>query len=429
MFQKPTNFLHTLSLFAGYASIHLACPAEYVRIARLLTMTIEISAILQGLEPSATLTMAAKAKELAAQGKTVYDLTLGEPDFATPPHICDAAVEAVKAGHTKYTVASGIPELKKAVADKYNTDYGLQYEPAQVVISNGAKHALHNVFCTTLNPGDEVIIPTPYWVSYAELVKLTGAVPVFVPTEESHNFKISAEQIEKAITPKTRMLLLCSPSNPTGTMYRREELEAVADVILKHNLFVLADEIYDKLVYGNNKFVSFPTLRTELPDRTIVVNGVSKTYAMTGWRIGWTLSPLNVAKKIGELQGQQTSNPCSISQYAALAALSGSQDCVKSMLSAFSERRNYVAERIAVIEGLSCPDMDGAFYAFINIKKFLGRSGIDTSERFCLELLTQQQVAMVMGSAFGCEGYVRASFAASLDVLREAFDRIERFVR
>ena len=395
-------------------------------------MTIEISTILQGLEPSATLAMAAKAKNLAAQGITVYDLTLGEPDFTTPGHICDAGIFAIKAGFTKYTAASGIPELKHAVAEKYNADYGLQYAPAQIVVANGAKHALHNAFFTTLNPGDEVIIPAPYWVSYAELVKLSGAVPVIVETAESRNFKMSAEQFEKAITSKTRMLLLCSPSNPTGTMYCRGELEAIADIVIERNLFVLADEIYDKLVYGDNKFVSFPTLRQGLQDRTIVVNGVSKTYSMTGWRIGWTLSPMSVAQKMGELQSQQTSNPCSISQYAAVAALTGSQDCVETMLAAFSERRDYVAKRIAAIEGLSCPEMAGAFYAFINVKKFLGRKlggvQIDNSQQFCLELLAQKQVATVMGSAFGCEGYVRASFAASLDVLQEAFDRIEAFV-
>jgi aspartate aminotransferase len=284
-----------------------------------------------------------------------------------------------------------------------------------------------------LNPGDEVIIPAPYWVSYSELVKLSGAVPIIVPTEESQNFKMSAEQFERAITPKTRMLLLCSPSNPTGTMYRRGELEAIADTVLKHNLFVVADEIYDKLVYNGNEFVSFPTLRAGLQDRTIVINGVSKTYAMTGWRIGWTLSPVNVAKKMGELQSQETSNPCSVSQYAALAALTGSQDCVTSMLAAFAKRRDYVTQRIAAIEGLSCPGIDGAFYAFFNVKKFFGRKLggvlIENSEQFCLELLSQQQVATVMGSAFGSEGYVRASFATSLDVLKEAFDRIETFVQ
>jgi aspartate aminotransferase len=395
-------------------------------------MTIPISSVVQRLEPSATLAMAAKARELMAQGKTVYDLSLGEPDFATPQHICEAATAAMKAGHTKYTIASGIPELKKAIVEKCAFDYELSYTPAQVVIANGAKHALHNAFLATLNPGDEVIIPAPYWVSYAELVKLSGAVPVIVPTEESQNFKMSAEQLERAMTPNTRMLLLCSPSNPTGAVYCRSELEAIADVVLKHNLFVVADEIYDKLIYGPDEFVSFPALHPGLPDRTIVVNGVSKTYAMTGWRIGWTLSPVGLAKKMGELQSQQTSNPCSISQYAALAALTGPQDCVATMHSAFRERRDYVARRIAAIEGLSCPAMEGAFYAFMNVKKFLGRKfggvPMNTSEQFCLELLAQKQVATVMGSAFGCEGYVRASFAASLDVLQEAFNRIEAFV-
>jgi len=399
--------------------------------------TIIPSTIVQGLEPSATLAMSAKARELQAQGKTVYDLSLGEPDFNTPQHICEAAVHAIKAGHTKYTVPSGISELKRVIADKYAADYGLQYTPAQVVVANGAKHALHNAFFTTLNPGDEVIIPAPYWVSYAELVKLTGAVPVIVPTEESQNFKMSAEQFERAITPKTRMLLLCSPSNPTGAMYSRRELETIADVVLKHDLLVLADEIYDKLIYGDGEFVSFPTLCAGLQDRTIVVNGVSKTYAMTGWRIGWTLSPVSIAQKMGELQSQQTSNPCSVSQYAALAALAGPQDCVTSMLAAFKERRDYVAKRIAAIEGMSCPEMDGAFYAFINIKKFLGRrlgtmhidkAQINNSEQFCLELLMQKHVALVTGSAFGCGGYVRASFAASLEMLAEAFNRIEAFV-
>ncbi len=395
-------------------------------------MSISISKVVQALEPSATLAMAAKAKELKAQGKTVYDLSVGEPDFITPQHICDAAVAAMKAGHTKYTIASGIPELKKAVADHYKKDYGLEYAPAQVTVANGAKHALHNAFFATLNPGDEVIIPAPYWVSYAELVKLSGAIPVIVPTTEASGFKMSAAQFEKAITPKTRMLLLCSPSNPTGTMYSGEDLGKLADIVIAKNLFVIADEIYDKLVYGSNKFVSFPTLRAGLQDRTIVVNGVSKTYAMTGWRIGWTLAPNEVAKKMGELQSQETSNPCSISQYAAVAALTGDQTCVATMLKAFSERRDYVAKRVAGIDGLTCPDMQGAFYVFFNVEKYLGKKlggvMIDNSEKFCLELLAQKCVATVMGSSFGCEGYVRASFAAGMDVLEAAFDRIAEFV-
>ncbi|GHT15241.1 aminotransferase [Planctomycetales bacterium] len=396
-------------------------------------MAIEISRIVQGLEPSATLAMSAKAKELKAQGKTVFDLSVGEPDFVTPQHICDGAVAAMKNGHTKYTLASGIPELKKAVIDKYKADYGLEYQPSQVVVSNGAKHSLHNVFFSTLNPGDEVIIPAPYWVSYSELVKLSGAVPVIIPTQEEHGFKMSAEQFERAITPKTRMLLLCSPSNPTGTMYERSELEAIADIVVAKDLFVIADEIYDKLVYDNRPFVSFPTIRSGLQDRTIVVNGVSKTYAMTGWRVGWTLSPANVAKKMSELQSQETSNPCSISQYAAVTALTGPQDCVTKMLAAFAERRDYVAKRIAAVDVLSSAEMQGAFYAFFNVQKCFGRKlggvQIANSEQFCLELLTQKHVATVMGSSFGCEGYVRASFAAGIDVLKNAFDHIEEFIR
>ncbi|MDR1923053.1 MAG: pyridoxal phosphate-dependent aminotransferase [Planctomycetaceae bacterium] len=397
-----------------------------------MSVEISISKLVQGLEPSATLAMSAKAKEIKSSGKTVYDLSVGEPDFITPQHICDAGTAAMKAGYTKYTIASGIPELKKAIAEKYKADYGLDYNTNQIVISNGAKHSIHNVFFTTIDPNDEVIIPAPYWVSYAEIVKLSGGIPVIVQTKESDNFKMSPAQLEQAITPKTKMLLLCSPSNPTGVMYSRLELEQIADVVIKKNIFVLADEIYDKLIYGDNKFVSFPTIRDGLQERTIVVNGVSKTYAMTGWRVGWTFSPVNVAKKMGELQSQETSNPCSISQYAALAAITGSQDCVTEMLNAFKQRRDYVAKRIAEIDGLSCPEMGGAFYAFFNIKKHLGKkignSTINNSEQFCLELLTQKQVATVMGSSFGCEGYVRASFAASIDVLKNAYDRIADFV-
>ena len=395
-------------------------------------MGIEISDIVKKMEPSATLAMAAKAKELKAKGETVYDLSLGEPDFTTPKHICDAAVRAIADGKTHYTVASGIMELKKAVVEEYKNRCGLDYLPTQCVISNGAKHALHNAFFCTLNPGDEVIIPAPFWVSYAELVKLSGAVPVIVSTDESNNFKMTPEQFRKAITPKTRMLLLCSPSNPTGNIYSGEELGALADIVLETNMFVLADEIYDRLVYGDNKFVSFPTLRPGLQDRTILVNGVSKTYAMTGWRIGWTLAPENIAKKMASLQSQETSNPCSVSQYAALAAVTGDQTCVAEMLAEFAKRRDYVASRIAEIDGLSCAEMGGAFYAFFNIKKHLGKMyggvKVENSKDWCLELLAQKKVATVMGSAFGMEGYVRASFATSMDNLKAAFDRIAEFV-
>src|SRR3990172_12197802 len=308
-----------------------------------------ISRIVEALEPSATLAMAAKAKELKAAGKSVYDFSVGEPDFTTPDHICQAAVAAMKAGHTHYTIASGIPELRSAIARQYQAAHGLEYGPAQVVVSNGAKHSLHNVFTALCNPGDEVVIPAPYWVSYAELVKLTGAVPVIVPTEESRNFKLSPAQLRSAITSKTTMLLVCSPSNPTGTMYSREELGHLADVALERNLTVVSDEIYERLIYGKHRFASFATVRPGMQERTVIVNGASKAYAMTGWRIGWTLSPANVATAMADLQSQETSNPSSISQYAALAAVEGPQECVAQMLAEFAKRREFVRGRIAGI--------------------------------------------------------------------------------
>lgn len=395
-------------------------------------MAIAVSKLVQALEPSATLAMAAKAKALKAAGKTVYDFSVGEPDFTTPQHICDAAAAAMREGHTHYTVASGIPELKQAVVQQYQAAHGLEYKPGQVVVANGAKHALHNAFTAVLNPGDEVIIPAPYWVSYAELVKLTGAKPVIVSTQESDDFKLSSEQLRAALTPRSRMLLLCSPSNPTGSMYTPEELAALADVAIEKDLIVLADEIYEQLIYGANRFASFPTVRPGLQERTILVNGVSKTYAMTGWRIGWTISPPQIAEAIGNLQSQETSNPCSISQYAALAAVTGPQACVAEMLGEFAKRREYVRSRISDLPGITCPDMAGAFYAFINISQYLGRNyagkSIDNSADWCLQLLEQQNVATVMGSSFGAEGYARISFATSMPILEAGFDRIQAFL-
>ena len=395
-------------------------------------MAIALSKIVQGMEPSATLAMSAKAKELKAKGEKVVDLSVGEPDFNTPKHICEAAVAAMNAGYTRYTVASGIPALKEAICADYLARFGLEYKPSQIVVSNGAKHSLHNAFFCTLNPGDEAILPAPYWVSYAELIKLSGAVPVIVPTREEDDFKLTPEALRAAITPKTRMLLLCSPSNPTGSCYTRAELEALADIAIERDLFVVSDEIYERLVYDGAPFASFPTLREGLADRTIVINGVSKTYAMTGWRVGWTLAPENVSKKMASLQSQETSNPCSVSQYAALAVVSGDQSCVDAMRAEFEKRRDYVAGRIAEIPGMTCGKMGGAFYAFFNVQKFLGREyngvKVETSQDWCMALLEQKKVATVMGSAFGAEGYARASFAAGMDDLKEAFDRIAEFV-
>ena len=386
---------------------------------------------LAALEPSATLAMAARAGALAAAGKDVIDLSVGEPDFPTPEHVCRAAEAAIRAGRTKYTPAAGIPALREAVAADATRRTGLPVRAAQVVVSNGAKHALHNVFTALLDPGDEVVVPTPYWVSYAELIKLTGARPVLVETRIEDDFKLSPEALRGALTPRTRMLLLCSPSNPTGVVYTPAELGALADVAIAADLAVVADEIYDQLVFDGRQAVSFPTLRPGLADRTVVVAGVSKTYSMTGWRIGWTISPEPLAKAIGGLQSQETSNPSSIAQYAALEALTGPQECVTTMCAEFQRRRDLVAGRLRAIPGVRLPEIGGAFYAFFDIRAALARSaarGVATSVQWCEALLERELVALVAGSAFGAEGHVRMSFAASEDKLRAGLDRIERFL-
>ncbi|MBN2218144.1 MAG: pyridoxal phosphate-dependent aminotransferase [Pirellulales bacterium] len=395
-------------------------------------MSVSISRVVKSLRPSDTLAMAAKARELRDQGHQVFDLSLGEPDFDTPMHICQAAARAMDDGHTHYTAASGIVELKRAIVQQYRATHGLEYAPTQVVVSNGAKHALHNVLTALLNPGDEVVIPAPYWVSYAALVELTGAVPVVVETAEADDFKLLPDQLRAAVTPKTKILLLCSPSNPTGSMYTADELGRLADVVLEKDLLVVADEIYERLVYPGHRFTSFPTLRPGLQERTMLINGVSKTYAMTGWRIGWSITPPEVAKAMGSLQSQETSCPSSVSQYAAVAAIEGPQECVAEMLAKFTRRREFVRRRIVEIPGLSCTEIGGAFYAFINISEHLGRkyggAQVDDSSQWCLELLSQKRVAAVMGSAFGAEGYARLSFATSMENLASAFELIEEFI-
>ena len=383
------------------------------------------------LEPSATLAMAAKASALAASGVDVIDLSVGEPDFPTPAHICAAAEAAIRAGKTKYTPAAGIPDLRKAVAADASRRTGLAVTPAQVVVSNGAKHALHNVFMALLDEGDEVIVPAPYWVSYGELIKLSGAKPVLLETSIADDFKLRPEAFRAALTPKTRMLLLCSPSNPTGVVYTPDELRALADIAIEADLAVIADEIYDQLVFDGRQSPSFPTLRPGLADRTVVVAGVSKTYSMTGWRIGWTISPEPLAKAIGNLQSQETSNPCSVSQHAALAALTGPQDCVADMCLAFQKRRDLVAKTLSALPGVRLPEIGGAFYAFFDIQEPLARAqsrGIATSAAWCEALLEQEHVALVAGSAFGAEGHVRMSFAAAEEKLTDGLARIARFL-
>src|SRR3984957_7165057 len=321
---------------------------------------IPISKMAAAVQPSATLAAGAKARQLRTEGKTIYDLSLGEPDFTTPKHICEAGYKAMLDGHTHYTAASGIAELRGAIARWYKRTYGYEFSPEQVIVSNGAKHSLHNALAATVGPGDEVIIPTPYWVSYSDLVQMTGAKYVLVPTRFETGFKMTPQQLRAAITPRSKLLMLNSPSNPTGTVYTRQELEALADVILASDLAVLSDEIYEKLVFSDVKATCFATLRPGLPERTLTISGVSKSYAMTGWRMGWCLGPLPVIKAMGNVQSQETSNPCSISQYAALAALEGEQDCVEKMRQEFAARRDLVCKRLAALPGVKCPVPEGA---------------------------------------------------------------------
>jgi aspartate aminotransferase len=393
---------------------------------------IVLSPALQNLKPSATLAAAAKAKELKAKGINVLDFTLGEPDFITPANVREAAVAAMNAGHTHYTPSGGIAELKQAVCTAYQRDYGLQFKPNQVLISNGAKHSIHNVLASLCGPGDEVIIPAPYWVSYSALVELAGAIPVLVNTTEASGFCMSAEQFRSTITPKTKLLMLNNPSNPTGSTYPVAQLEALARIAVEKNLLVLSDEIYEKLIYKGAEFRCFASFGPEVAARTIIVSGVSKAYAMTGWRIGWSIGPADVIKAMDNLQSQETSNPCSISQYAAVEALNGPQESVEAMRVEFEKRRNYVMDRMRPWRskyGITFAEPGGAFYAFFNVSSCFNRplpggANVKDASEFCTALLEQGHVALVTGDAFGAPGYVRLSFATSMDLLKAGLDAI-----
>jgi aspartate aminotransferase len=393
---------------------------------------ISISKMAAAVQPSATLAAAAKAKQLRAEGVSVFDFSLGEPDFPTPEHICAAAARAMREGKTHYTPAAGVSELRAAVARYYQQTYGVKYAPEQVLISNGAKHSIHNALAATVGPGDEVVIPTPYWVSYSDLVQMTGASYVLVPTKLEDGFKMTPAQLRAAITPRSKLLMLNSPSNPTGTVYTRAELEALADVVLEAGLAVISDEIYEKLVFGSAKATCFASLRPGLADRVLTISGASKTYAMTGWRMGWTAGPAHVIKAMANVQSQQAGCPCSVSQAAALAALEGDQGCVEGMRREFEARRGLVFERLGKMPGVRCRVPEGAFYAFFDVSAHFGRTlggrKPTDSAGFCLGALEGAHVNLVPGSAFGAEGFVRLSFAAAREQLAGGLDRLERWL-
>jgi len=392
---------------------------------------LRVSKVGSMVQPSATLAAAARAKQLQSQGIYIHDFSLGEPDFPTPGPIRDAAKLAMDAGKTRYTPASGTPELRSAIAGIYK-GMGLLVSPDQVLVSNGAKHSLHNAMAAALDPGDEVLIPTPYWVSYSDLVSMTGAVPVLLPTTLEEGFRLPAARLEQAITPRSRILLLNSPSNPTGAVYTRGELGAIADVVLKRNLSVISDEIYERLVYNGSESTCFATLHPDLPARTITISGVSKTFAMTGWRIGWAIGPKPIITAMGNIQSQETSCPSSISQAAALAAIAMDQDCVEQMRQEFSRRRDHVCARLNRMKGVRCPVPGGAFYAFFEVASCLGRTIQDrmlaTDQDFCDGALNEAHVCLVPGSAFGAPGHARLSFAAGMTELDQGLDALESWL-
>jgi len=391
---------------------------------------VKLSKRVQQLAPSTTLAITAKAKELKKQGRDVIGLGAGEPDFNTPEPILRAAEEAMRAGYTKYTPSGGIPELKQAIVEKFRRDNGLTYRPEQIVVTSGAKHALYNLFQVLIDPGDEVIIPAPYWVSYIEQVKLAGGTPVIIRGEEERSFKVTPEQLRGAITGRTRAFLINSPSNPTGMVYSREELEALGRVCLEHGLVIISDEIYEHLIYGDQAHVSIARLGPQFYEQTIVINGVSKTYSMTGWRIGYAAGNAEVIRAMTSLSSHSTSNPTSVAQYAALAALNGSQEPVREMKKAFKERRDYVVKRIRNIEGLRCLEPQGAFYAFVNVRDVVEASGrFRDVDEWAKALLEEELVAVVPGSGFGSPDHIRISYATSMNQLEKAMDRIERFVK
>jgi aspartate aminotransferase len=374
------------------------------------------------LSPSLTLAIDAKAKQLKAEGQDVVGFGAGEPDFDTPQHIKDAAAAALAAGFTKYTPSSGIPELRQAIADKFKRDNGLTYKPSQVIVSCGGKHSCFNVIMATCQEGDEVVIPAPYWLSYPEMVKLAGARPVIVQTSDKTEFKLTPEQLRKAITPRTRLFILNSPSNPTGSLYTRDEIKALADICIEKSVLIMSDEIYEKLVYDGAEHVSVAGFSPAHYEHTIIVHGLAKAYSMTGWRLGYLAAPEPVAKAIDAIQSHSTSNPTSFAQKGGVAALTGPQDHLKTWLAEYARRRGFMHQRLNSMPGISCVNAKGAFYLFPNIS----RTGLKSTD-FCARLLEEEKVAAVPGVAFGADEYIRLSYATSMANIEKGLDRLEKF--
>ncbi|MBE9128981.1 MULTISPECIES: pyridoxal phosphate-dependent aminotransferase [unclassified Coleofasciculus] len=373
--------------------------------------------------PSLTLVIAAKAKAMKAEGLDVCSFSAGEPDFDTPTHIKAAAKKALDEGKTKYGPAAGEPKLREAIARKLRQDNNLDYQAENVIVTNGGKHSLFGLMLALIEPGDEVLIPAPYWLSYPEMVKLAGGTPVIMPTDASTGYKITPEQLRESITPNTKLFVLNSPSNPTGMVYTPEEVKALAEVIVEADIFVVSDEIYEKILYNGTQHLSIGAVGSEIFQRTFISNGFAKAYSMTGWRIGYLSGPVELIKAVTTIQGHSTSNVCTFAQYGAIAALEGSQDCVEEMRLAFAGRRQVMYDRLNTIPGLRCPKPNGAFYLFANISK----TGMKSLE-FCNALLESQKVAAVPGIAFGADDCIRFSYATDMASIEKGMDRLEQFV-
>jgi aspartate aminotransferase len=374
--------------------------------------------------PSLTLAISAQAKAMKAEGIDVCSFSAGEPDFDTPDHIKAAAKKALDEGKTKYSPAAGDPQLRAAIAAKLQTENQLDYQAENTIVTNGGKHSLYNLMVALLDPGDEVIIPAPYWLSYPEMVKLAEGTPKIVNTTAENGYKLTPQQLRDACTPKTRLLVLNSPSNPTGMVYTPQELRAIAEVVVERDILVVSDEIYEKIIYDDAEQVSIGSLSPEIFARTIISNGFAKAYSMTGWRLGFLAGPLELIKAVSTLQSHSTSNVCTFAQYGAIAALEGSQDCVEEMRQAFAKRRTYILDRLKAIPGLTCPEPKGAFYVFPNVSQ-TGMKSLD----FCKALLDRENVATIPGIAFGADDCIRLSYATDLPTIEKGMDRLERFVR